>query len=63
MQHGHGKTYLHDDYSSMLATNDFYHSSYVIYNGTDGKYYKAYVCIWAGKNGTGVSVKTNGDLQ
>ena len=47
------KTYLHEDYSSMLIEDDFVHSSYVSYNGSAGKYYKAYVCIWAGKNGSG----------
>ncbi len=47
------KTFLHEDYSSMLAYDDWYHCSYVSYQGTAGKYYKAYVCIWAGKNGSG----------
>ena len=47
------KTYSHENYSSMLIEDDFFHSSYVSYNGTVGKYYKAYVCIWAGKNGSG----------
>lgn len=47
------KTYSHENYSSMLAYDDWYHSSYVSYQGTAGKYYKAYVCIWAGKNGSG----------
>ena len=47
------KTYSHENYSSMLLEDDFFHSSYVSYNGTAGKYYKAYVCIWAGKNGSG----------
>lgn len=47
------KTYSYVDYSTMLAEDDFVHSSYVSYNGTAGKYYKAYVCIWAGKNGSG----------
>lgn len=47
------KTYSHENYSSMLAENDWSHSSYVSYDGTVGKYYKAYVCIWAGKNGAG----------
>lgn len=27
--------------------------TYVSYQGIAGKYYKAYVCIWAGKNGSG----------
>ena len=47
------KTYLHEDYSSMLIENDWFHSSYVSYQGSTSKTYKAYVCIWAGKNGGG----------
>lgn len=47
------KTYSHEEYSSMLRYNNYVHSSYVSYNGTAGKYYKAYVCIWAGKDGGG----------
>ena len=47
------KTYSHENYSSMLVEDDFFHSSYVSYNGIAGKYYKALVCIWAGKNGSG----------
>lgn len=47
------KTYSYENYSSMLAYNDYYHGSYVSYQGTAGKYYKAYVCIWAGNNGSG----------
>lgn len=47
------KTYSHENYSSMLAYDDYYHSSYVSYQGVAGRYYKAYVCIWAGKNGSG----------
>lgn len=49
----HVKTYSHENYSTMLLEDDWAHSSYVSYNGTAGKYYKAYVCIWAGKNGSG----------
>lgn len=47
------KTFLHDDYPNMLATDDYYHCSYVSYQGSSSKTYKAYVCIWAGKNGSG----------
>lgn len=47
------KTYSHENYSSMLIEDDIVHSSYVSYNGVTGRYYKAYVCIWAGKNGSG----------
>lgn len=47
------KTFLHEDYSSMLETNDNYIYSHVSYQGSSSKTYKAYVCIWAGKNGGG----------
>lgn len=47
------KTYSHENYSSMLIEDDFFHSSYVPYDGVAGRYYKAYVCIWAGRNGSG----------
>ena len=47
------KTYLHEDYASMLIYDDWYHVSYVSYQGSTTKNYKAYVCIWAGKNGSG----------
>lgn len=47
------KTFQFVDYSDMLAYNDFTHMSHVEYNGTIGRYYKAYVCVWAGKDGNG----------
>jgi hypothetical protein len=47
------KTFTHDSTSGMLGYGDFYHSGYVSYNGVAGRYYKAYVCIWGGKNGQG----------
>lgn len=47
------KTFQHEDYSSMLEYNDYYHCSYVTFQGSSSKTYKAYVCIWAGKNGNG----------
>ena len=47
------ETFLHEDYPSMLAEDDYVHSSYVPYNGTAGKYYKAYVCIYAGSGNSG----------
>lgn len=47
------KTFLHENYSSMLIEDDWFHSSYVSYYGSTNKTYKAYVCIWAGKNGSG----------
>lgn len=47
------KTFLYEDYVSMLLYDDYYHCSYVSYQGSSSKTYKAYVCIWAGKNGSG----------
>ena len=47
------KTFTHDSTPGMLSYNDNFHGSYVTYQGTEGKYYKAYVCIWGGKDGDG----------
>lgn len=47
------KTFLYEDHNSMLVYDDYYHYSYVSYQGSSSKTYKAYVCIWAGKNGNG----------
>lgn len=47
------KTFTHENYSTMLAYDDYYHYSYVSYQGLTSKIYKAYVCIWAGKDGSG----------
>ena len=47
------KTYTHDTSSGMLGYDKIYYSGHVEYSGTIGRYYKAYVCIWAGKDGDG----------
>lgn len=47
------KTFLHEDYPSMLRYNYYVHCSHVSFQGSSTKTYKAYVCIWAGKNGSG----------
>ena len=47
------KTYQHIDYSGMLGYNDYTHYGHVEYAGTIGRYYKAYVGGWAGKDGDG----------
>lgn len=47
------ETFLHDDCAGMLGYNNHYHSGHVEYAGTIGRYYKAYVCVWAGKDGDG----------
>ena len=46
-------TYRHADFPGMLGTDDYYHSGHISYQGVKGRYYKAYVCIWAGKDGGG----------
>ena len=47
------KTFTHDSTADMLSFDEFFHSSYVSYDGIRGRYYKAYVCIWGGKDGDG----------
>ena len=47
------KTFDYTDNAGMLAYDDWSHSGHVEYSGTIGRYYKAYICIWAGKNGAG----------
>lgn len=47
-------TFLHESTSGMLFEDDYYISSHVSWSGgSTSKYYKAYVCVWAGKNGGG----------
>lgn len=46
-------TFLHENYDTMLAHDDYFHMSHVDYDGVPGRYYKAYVCIWAGPEDTG----------
>ena len=41
-------TFLHEDYGTMLAQNTFAHMNYVPYHAVPGRYYKAYVQVWAG---------------
>lgn len=47
------KSFTHESTSGMLGYNDFYHSGHVDFQGIAGRFYKAYVCIWAGENGDG----------
>ena len=47
------KTFTHDSTSGMLSYNDDYHSGHVTYWGSSSMIYKAYVCVWGGKNGEG----------
>lgn len=48
-------THKHNTTYHMLTYNDYSYVSHVNYVGTAGKYYKAYVCFWAGKDGNGDS--------
>lgn len=50
-------TFQHYNYEEMLAHDTWFHMSHVDYEGTEGKYYKAYVCIWAGDE------NNNGDAR
>ena len=47
------KTFHYTDYSDMLGYDDFSHTGHIEYSGTLGRYCKAYVCVWAGKDGAG----------
>lgn len=50
-------TFQHYNYEEMLAHDTWQHMSHVDYEGIEGKYYKAYVCIWAG------DANNNGDSR
>lgn len=47
------KSFTNDTTPSMVGYNDYYHSGHVDYQGVAGRYYKAYVCIWAGQGNAG----------
>lgn len=47
------ETFEYQDNSGMLGYDNYYHTGHVEYKGTIGRYYKAYVCVWAGKDGAG----------
>lgn len=47
------ETFNHYTTAGMLGYNDFFHAGHVSYNGVAGRYYKAYVCVWGGKDGAG----------
>lgn len=47
------RTYQHDTYPGMLVKDGLAHAGSVTYYGIAGRYYKAYVCVWAGKDGGG----------
>ena len=49
------KTFRHTSYSNMLEYNSVDCASGVYYSGNKGKYYRAYVTVWAGRDGDGDS--------
>ena len=49
------KTFRFTDYPNMLWHDDYVCVDHVDYEGVPGRYYKAYVCIWAGPEDGGDS--------
>ena len=49
------KTFRHASYSNMLEYDSVDCVSDVYYSGIEDKYYRAYVTVWAGKDGDGDS--------
>lgn len=49
------RSYSHENFPSMMGYDEWIHEGYVQYQGIGGRYYKAYVCVWGGKNGAGDS--------
>lgn len=47
------RTFTSTNYTSMMNHDDYYHGGYLNYGGVAGRYYKAYVTVWAGKDGGG----------
>lgn len=45
--------YTNSNYSNMMGYNDFYHNSYVTYNGVSGETYYAIVSFYAGNSSGG----------
>ena len=56
------KTFRHTSYSNMLEYNSVDCVSSVYYSGTEDMYYRAYVTVWAGKDGDGDSRKILTDV-
>lgn len=47
------ETHTNESTPSLLGHDAIYYSGHVEYQGVIGRYYKAYICIWAGKDGDG----------
>lgn len=47
------ETYSHRNHSNMMVEDYYFCMSHVDYDGTPGKYYKAYVTLWAGDENGG----------
>lgn len=46
-------THTNESTPSMLGYKKIFYGSHVDYQGVIGRYYKAYICIWGGKDGDG----------
>ena len=46
-------SYHYSSYSSMMGYGKTLHHGSVTYNGVAGRYYRAYITIWGGKDGDG----------
>ena len=46
-------TFMFEDYDGMLEHNTYFCMNYVPYEGVPGRYYKAYVQVWAGPEDNG----------
>lgn len=47
------KPYHYTDHSSMMGCDNIRHNGSVSYQGAAGRYYRAYVTIWAGNSSGG----------
>lgn len=47
------ETHTNESTPSLLGHDEIFYMSHIEYQGVIGRYYKAYVCIWAGKDGGG----------
>ena len=47
------RTFTNERNPELIGYDDYFHSGHVDYQGVAGRYYRAYVCIWAGKDGDG----------
>lgn len=47
------RTFTNESNPELLGYDHYFYGNHVDYQGVAGRYYRAYVCIWAGKDGDG----------